>query len=92
MAIDTYKCRWCHQRFPRENPKGRLPRACPEHRKAVKSLHDRLRRRQPKRVYPQCCLDAPGRVCPQHTQFRRFKYYWHHYTVPTASKFLDSFK
>lgn len=91
MAIGTYRCRLCRQLFPRTNPRGRLPRACPEHRKLVKSLNDRKRRRQSQRVYPPCCVAATGRVCPQHTQFRRFKYHWLHQVISdNDSEFLSS--
>jgi hypothetical protein len=88
---ELFRCCWCKQTFPRPHHKGRRPRACDEHKHLIKAHRENVRRREGKRVYPPCCLDAPGRVCNQHKQFRRFKYHWYHQPISQSdSEFLSS--
>jgi DNA-directed RNA polymerase subunit RPC12/RpoP len=74
MAKLVYKCRVCKKLFRRETLRGRLPRACPEHRHLVKGIRDR--KRVAGERSPCCAQLGPGRVCEQHKQFRGFKQYW----------------
>ena len=86
-----FQCCWCKRYFPRPYRKGRLPRACDEHKHLVKAHRENVRRREGKRVYPPCCEDSPNRVCDQHKQHRRFRYYWNHEVISQGdSEFLSS--
>lgn len=77
--IKTYICTVCGGRFPRENPRGRVPVACPEHRADRKNQVDKATRKgEPLETRPECCEDAHRanprkRVCRQHKHWYSLK-------------------
>ena len=91
-----YRCRVCGTVFEQLNQRGRLPVACPAHRRIAKQLVDKRKKLEitsyGATVRPECCVMAGNRQCPQHRQWKTFKYQWKRITInPEAVQVLTDF-